>query len=149
MYEHYDFSQRGSTVQKPKPDKSYKLNRRVVERRDLREIFKMLQRIRPDLRSIPYIKTDPNVTPVVHPPRKVPAALRDRIQAKLNDMENKGIITKVNEPTAWVNSMVVKERRSGELPTTSQQSLITGTLPVTHTARNHKQINGSKILQQT
>ena len=30
-------------------------------------------------------------------------------------MESKGIIKKVNEPTAWVNSMVVNEKRSGKL----------------------------------
>ncbi|CAB4030046.1 Hypothetical predicted protein [Paramuricea clavata] len=30
-------------------------------------------------------------------------------------MESRGIIKKVNEPTAWVNSMVVNEKRSGKL----------------------------------
>lgn len=66
--------------------------------------------------SEPYhIKDDDSVTPVVHPPRKVPATLRDRVQAELFDMESKGIIKAVNEPTAWVNSMVVNEKRSGRL----------------------------------
>ena len=66
--------------------------------------------------SEPYhIKDDDSVTPVVHPPRKVPATLRDRVQAELFDMESKGIIKAVNQPTAWVNSMVVNEKRSGRL----------------------------------
>ena len=66
--------------------------------------------------SEPYhIKIDDSVTPVLHPPRKLPATLRDRVQAELFDMESKGIIKAVNEPTAWVNSMVVNEKRSGRL----------------------------------
>ncbi|CAB4013612.1 Transposon Ty3-I Gag-Pol, partial [Paramuricea clavata] len=41
--------------------------------------------------------------------------LRDRVQNELQEMESRGIIKKVNEPTAWVNSMVVNEKRSGKL----------------------------------
>ena len=66
--------------------------------------------------SEPYhIKIDDSITPVVHPPRKLPATSQDRVQAELFDMESKGIIKAVNEPTAWVNSMVVNEKRSGRL----------------------------------
>ena len=66
--------------------------------------------------SKPYhTKLKPDAHPVVHPPRKLPAALRDRVFAELNDMESKGIIKPVNEPTAWVNSMVVNEKRNGKL----------------------------------
>ena len=73
--------------------------------------FEGLRRI-----SEPYhIKIDPTVTPVVHPPRKLPASLRDRVQHKLSVMEANGIIKKVDSPTAWVNSMVVNENRSGKL----------------------------------
>lgn len=62
-----------------------------------------------------HIKIDPSAIPVIHPPRKIPAALRDRVQTQLANMENLGVIKKVNEPTRWVNSMVVSEKRSGEL----------------------------------
>ena len=66
--------------------------------------------------SEPYeIKIDPSITPVIHPPRKIPAALRERVQAELESMEEKGVIVKVHEPTKWVNSMVVNEKRSGKL----------------------------------
>ena len=66
--------------------------------------------------SDPYhIKINPDATPVVHPPRKLPSALRDRVQNELQDMESRGIIKKVNEPMASVNSMVVNEKRSGKL----------------------------------
>ena len=66
--------------------------------------------------SDPYhIKINPDATPAVHPARKLPSALRDRIQNELQEMESRRIIKKVNEPTAWVNSMVVNEKRSGKL----------------------------------
>jgi hypothetical protein len=66
--------------------------------------------------SEPYhIKIMPDAIPVVYPPRKLPAALRDRVLAELNDMETKGIIQPVTEPRAWVNSMVMNEKRTGKL----------------------------------
>ena len=68
--------------------------------------------------SKPYhIKLKPDANPVAHPPRKLPTALRDRVFAELNDMVmvSNGIIKPVNEPTAWVNSMVVNEKRNGKL----------------------------------
>ena len=66
--------------------------------------------------SEPYhIKLQPHAIPIVHPPRKLPVVLRNRVFDALNDMESKGIIKPVTEPTAWVNSMVVNEKRSGKL----------------------------------
>ncbi|RVE62485.1 hypothetical protein OJAV_G00157530 [Oryzias javanicus] len=53
-----------------------------------------------------HIKTDPKVSPVVHAPRKVPVALKDKIETELKRMESLGVITKQTEPTEWVNSMV-------------------------------------------
>ena len=66
--------------------------------------------------SEPYhIKLDENASPVIHPPRKIPAALRDKVQHELQQMESQGVIKRVNEPTKWVNSMVVNEKRDGRL----------------------------------
>jgi hypothetical protein len=46
--------------------------------------------------SEPYhIKLQPDAIPVVHPPRKLPVALRNRVFDALNDMESKGIIKPV------------------------------------------------------
>ena len=53
-----------------------------------------------------HIEVDPNIKPVVHPPRKVPAALRPRVLQELQRMEDPGVIEKQSEPTSWVNSMV-------------------------------------------
>ena len=53
------------------------------------------------------IITDPSVKPVQHAPRRVPVALRDRVKAKLDEQERKGIVEKVAIPTDWISSMVV------------------------------------------
>ena len=62
------------------------------------------------------IHIDPNTIPVVHPPRCVPLALRDRLKQERQNMEKQQIIMKVTEPTEWVNSMVAAEKpRTGKL----------------------------------
>lgn len=52
-------------------------------------------------------KTDEKVQPVQHAPRRVPVALRDEVKRKLADLEAKGIVKKVTEPTEWISSMVI------------------------------------------
>ena len=46
-----------------------------------------------------HIEVDPTVTPVVNPPRTIPAALRDRVKTELEDLEKRGVIRRVEEPT--------------------------------------------------
>ena len=58
------------------------------------------------------IKIDESVSPVIHPPRPVPSALRESIREELQDMEKNGILNKVTEPTPWVNSMVVVKKKN-------------------------------------
>jgi len=52
------------------------------------------------------IKIDPSVTPVVHPPRKVPIALKEKVKDELDRMEREGVVIRQTDPTPWVNSMV-------------------------------------------
>ena len=52
------------------------------------------------------IRIDPTVVPVVHPPRKVPVALKGRIKDELERMVKAGVVARQIEPTAWVSSMV-------------------------------------------
>lgn len=59
------------------------------------------------------LKEDPQ--PVIHPARKVPVALKERLRAELQSLIGKGVIRKIEEPTEWVNSLVIVEKKSGDL----------------------------------
>ena len=52
-----------------------------------------------------HIKVNESVSPVVHPPRRVPFAIYDKVKKELKRMESMDVIQKVNEPTEWVSSM--------------------------------------------
>jgi hypothetical protein len=78
--------------------------------KDYGDVFKGLGK----LPKAHHIQLDPFVEPVVHPPRKVPTALREQVRAELVCMVNLGVIAKQDEPTDWVSSMVVV-RKPGKL----------------------------------
>ena len=50
------------------------------------------------------INFDLDANPVVYPPRKIPLALHAHLKKEL---EKSDIVTKVTEPTDWVNALVV------------------------------------------
>lgn len=56
------------------------------------------------------IKIEENAKGVIHPPKRSPAAIREKAIKELEDMEANGFITPVDGPTEWVNSMVVSVR---------------------------------------
>lgn len=56
--------------------------------------------------GVHHIQVNPDVSPVIHPPRKVPVALRKDVEKELKRMEDLGVIEKQTEPTEWVSSMV-------------------------------------------
>lgn len=62
-----------------------------------------------------HIALDPNVKPVIHPPRKVPFAIHQQLKNKLNSLEAEGIVSKVTTPTPWVNSLVIVHKKDGSL----------------------------------
>ena len=71
-----------------------------------------------DFGTIPleyHITVKENVDPVIMPPRKVPMALRTRLKAELDRMVQNEIIAPVQEPTDWVNSLVIIEKSNGKL----------------------------------
>ena len=47
------------------------------------------------------LKVDPTVTPVVHPPRRVPFAPRYLIQKELNWMKSQGLFQRPHNPVNW------------------------------------------------
>ena len=61
------------------------------------------------------IVVDPTVPPVVHACRKVPFALHDKLKEELRRMVDLKVITKVNEPTEWVSSVVIVKKSNGDL----------------------------------
>ncbi|GBL80021.1 Uncharacterized protein K02A2.6 [Araneus ventricosus] len=66
--------------------------------------------------GVPYhIVIKENAIPVIDPPRRVPQSLMSELKATLSDLEKKGIISAVNKPTDWVDSLIVVEKPNGKL----------------------------------
>ena len=53
------------------------------------------------------IPIDLSVRPVAQPYRRIPIPLEERVLRKLDELEELGIIEKVNEPSPWISAMVV------------------------------------------
>ena len=62
-----------------------------------------------------HMVTDPNVPPSQHAMRKIPIEYQEKIEKELDRMEEQGIITKVTEPTEWVNSITYPVKPNGDL----------------------------------
>ncbi|XP_038075576.1 uncharacterized protein K02A2.6-like [Patiria miniata] len=58
---------------------------------------------------------DETAQPVVHACRKVPFALHNGLKRELERMESLGVISRVDEPTDWVNSLVVVKKKNGDI----------------------------------
>ena len=56
-----------------------------------------------------------DVQPVIHPPRRVPVALKEKLKQELEKLQHLGIIEKVTEPTPWVSSLVTVRKPNGQL----------------------------------
>ena len=61
------------------------------------------------------IQLKDNSVPVIHPVRKVPINLKERLRKELNRPTEMEVIKPMNEPTEWVNSLVIVEKKSGDL----------------------------------
>ena len=81
----------------------------------LREQFKELFSGLGCLEGYYTIDIDPNVRPVVHPCRKVPFSIKKRLKKELQRMVDLRVIIKEDGPTDWVNSLVVVEKKNGDL----------------------------------
>ena len=53
------------------------------------------------------IVVDPSFKPVKHSPRRMPVALHKEVKNKIVELEEKGVIKKVVEPSEWISSMVI------------------------------------------
>ena len=54
-------------------------------------------------------------TPVVHSARRVPHSLKKQLKQTLDSNVKSGVLCKVDQPTDWVNNLVVVEKRNGSL----------------------------------
>ena len=62
-----------------------------------------------------HLKLYESVQPVQLPPRRVPLTVKDKLQVELERLSNLEIITRVDDPTDWISSLVVTTKRSGKV----------------------------------
>ena len=61
------------------------------------------------------IHRDSDIKPVAQHTRKVPFSLREKVEKKLQELEQMDIIVKVKGPTPWISPIVVVPKPSGEI----------------------------------
>jgi hypothetical protein len=61
------------------------------------------------------LEVDPLVSPVRMPLRRLPVALRDRIETELQRLTADNIIAPITEPTPWVSALLVVTKSNGGL----------------------------------
>ena len=57
------------------------------------------------------IKLKPDAVAVIHPPRRIPVALNDKLEKELMRMEDLDVIVRVSEPIDWVNSIATPKKQ--------------------------------------
>lgn len=62
-----------------------------------------------------HIKLKENVQPVIHPTRRVALALMPKLKECLSELVKEKIIEKIEEPTDWVNALVIMQKPNGSL----------------------------------
>ena len=62
-----------------------------------------------------HIVIDPTVWPVVQPPRRVPLAIQPKLKCTLDELVSRGVIVKHDEPTEWVNSLMIVQKKDTPL----------------------------------
>lgn len=65
--------------------------------------------------NVHHIHLKGDAIPHIQPPRRVPKALHERLKLKLEQLENQGIIEKIEKPTDWLNPLVIVEKKNGDL----------------------------------
>ena len=59
--------------------------------------------------------TGPNVPLPQYTECRIPIELQEKIEAKIDEMVEQGIITSIMEPTEWVNSMIYPIKPNGNI----------------------------------
>ena len=87
------------------------LARTTVELDDYPELFSGLG----CLPGMYHIELAEGATPVVHSPRETLVLQREKVVEELKRMEKLGVIVRQEEPTEWVNSLVVVQKPNGSV----------------------------------
>ena len=90
-------------------EESLSLDQPKTTREESGELFKGLG----CLPGMYHIQLIDGATPVVHAPRKVPVPQREKVIEELKRMEKLGVIVRQENPTEWVNSLVVVQKPNG------------------------------------
>ena len=62
-----------------------------------------------------HIQLRKDVDPVIQPARRFPYAKKQKLQATLARLQDRGIIADVDGPTEWVHNLVVTEKKNGRM----------------------------------
>lgn len=62
-----------------------------------------------------HFEVDESAAPSIAPSRRVPLALREPLKKELKKLVELGVITPVDEPTDWLNNIVVGVKKTGDL----------------------------------
>lgn len=78
--------------------------------------------VNPEPNTFPKIKDvkvkltiNPNIKPIQQPVRRVPIAIEEKVECKLDEALTKDIIERVNEPSAWISPMVIVFKPDGDI----------------------------------
>jgi hypothetical protein len=61
------------------------------------------------------IAIDDKVEPIAQKARRVPFGLREKLEEKINELEEMGVVEKVEGPTPWVSPVVIVPKSNGEI----------------------------------
>lgn len=64
------------------------------------------------------LHVDPNVKPVAQPVRRTPFGLREKVEAKIQDLLSKDIIEPVDKPSQWVSPIVIVPKPNDDIRVT-------------------------------
>ena len=78
---------------------------------EYKDVFEGLGQLGPKL----HLEVDETVKPVQLPVRKIPESMKDPLKRHLAELEEKGVIEKVYQPTEWVSSIVVARKPNGDI----------------------------------
>ena len=79
-----------------------------------------------------HLTIDSAVVPVVHPPRKVPLSMKEKVEAELKRLTELEIIEPVSKPTQWVSSLVTAPKPNGDIRICIDPKDLNGALQRSH-----------------